>query len=221
MSETSVIPGSTRPKPSSRSWSIARTPVKKSLSPKTASPGRAWCRSLPRVRASPGSSGDCVSIQPVLFLSGTYPDGGPITTVPSCVHASLTTSARCTHFSRPAEDALHIAVASAKGDTRDDHSLQIGKSAQNRASRVGTVPPPPATLAAPSPGLLTRGRVCCGAPGPAAHHRIAPKGVANMSRASSRGAPTGPESDVSVARCGPIADRRSPARTSAWHRRGD
>ena len=112
--------------------------------------------------------------------------------------------------------ACHSARASwaSKGDTRHDHSLQIGKSAQNRASRAGTVPP--ATLAAPSSGLLTRGRVCCGAPGPAAHHRIAPKGLANMSRASSRGAPTGPESAVSVARCGPIADRRSPARTSAW-----
>jgi len=84
----------------------------------------------------------------------------------------------------------------------------------NRASRAGTVPP--ATLAAPSSGLLTRGRVCCGAPGPAAHHRIALKGLANMSRASSRGAPTGPKSAVSVARCGPRADRRSPARTSAW-----
>ena len=52
---------------------------------------------------------------------------------------------------------LLIAVASAKGDTRDEHSLQIGKSAQNQASCAGTVPP--ATLAAPSPGLLTRGRV--------------------------------------------------------------
>ena len=51
---------------------------------------------------------------------------------------------------------------------------------------------------------------------PAAHHRIAPKGLPNMSRASSRGAPTGPESAVSFARCGPIADRRPPARTSAW-----
>ena len=50
--------------------------------------------------------------------------------------------------------ACHSARASwaSSGDTRDDHSLQIGKSAQNQGSRAGTVPP--ATLAAPSSGLL-------------------------------------------------------------------
>ncbi len=105
-------------------------------------------------------------------------------------------------------------AGASKGDTRDDHSLQIGKSAQNRASRAGTVPP--ATLAAPSPGLLTRGRgvlrgARSGGSPPNCSERFGQHVACEQQGSANRS-----ESAVSVARCGPIADRRSPARTSAW-----